>query len=281
MPVPLLMNQFPISFCPTGMIPQKSQTPHVPISPKEIAEQVNLVAQVGITSVHLHARNDDGTPEWSRKNFETTIELIKNTNPDLVICVTTSGRTVSEFEKRSDVLDISGDLKPDMASLTPASMNFAKSASMNAPDMVMKLAERMRDRGIKPEFEVFDTGMINYAKYLISKEVVKPPYIFNILLGGIATAQANLLELGLMVARLPQDSVWLGAGIGEAQLPVNVLSLATGGGIRVGLEDNIYLNSETKSLASNVELIERIVKLASIMGKSVMTPSAFRQNYLA
>jgi uncharacterized protein (DUF849 family) len=214
-------------------------------------------------------------------NFEKTIELIKNSNPELVICVTTSGRSVTEFEKRSDVLDITGDLKPDMASLTPASMNFAKSASMNAPDMVLKLAQRMRDRDIKPEFEVFDTGMINYAKYLISKEIAKPPFIFNILLGGIATAQANLLELGLMVARLPESSVWLGAGIGSAQLPVNVLSLATGGGIRVGLEDNIYLNSDTKELASNLDLIERIVKLASIMGKSVMAPSIFRKNYLA
>lgn len=276
-----LENQFPLSFCPTGMVPQKSQTPHVPISPKEIAEQVHLAAQVGITSVHLHARDEDGNPEWKKENFEKTIELIKNSNPELVICITTSGRSVTEFEKRSDVLNISGDLKPDMASLTPASMNFAKSASMNAPDMVLKLAQRMCDRDIKPEFEVFDTGMINYAKYLISKEIAKPPFIFNILLGGIATAQANLLELGLMVARLPESSLWLGAGIGSAQLPVNVLSLATGGGIRVGLEDNIYLNSDTKELASNLDLIERIVKLASIMGKSVMKPSIFRKNYLA
>ena len=276
-----LENQFPLSFCPTGMVPQKSQTPHVPISPKEIAEQVHLAAQVGITSVHLHARDEDGNPEWKKENFEKTIELIKNSNPELVICITTSGRSVTEFEKRSDVLNISGDLKPDMASLTPASMNFAKSASMNAPDMVLKLAQRMCDRDIKPEFEVFDTGMINYAKYLISKEIAKPPFIFNILLGGIATAQANLLELGLIVARLPESSLWLGAGIGSAQLPVNVLSLATGGGIRVGLEDNIYLNSDTKELASNLDLIERIVKLASIMGKSVMKPSIFRKNYLA
>jgi uncharacterized protein (DUF849 family) len=122
--------------------------------------------------------------------------------------------------------------------------------------------------------------MINYAKYLIDKGLVNPPYIFNILLGGIATAQADLLELGLMVARLPENSVWLGAGIGDSQLPANVLSLATGGGIRVGLEDNIYLDNAKKRLATNLELVERIVGISSAMGKSVMTPTEFRKRYL-
>ena len=272
---------FPLSFCPTGMVPQKSETQHIPITPREIAEQVNQVAQIGITSVHLHARNDDGSPAWERARFEKTIELIKNTNPDLVICITTSGRTVTEFEKRSDVLEISGDLKPDMASLTPASMNFAKSASINAPDMVLRLAQRMQERGIKPEFEVFDTGMINYAKYLISKKIAEPPFVFNILLGGIATAQANLLELGLMVERLPQGSIWLGAGIGEAQLPINTLSLASGGGVRVGLEDNIYFDQKKGVLASNIDLVERVVNLAALMGKSVMSSGDFRKTYLS
>lgn len=273
-------DSFPLSFCPTGMVPQKSDTPHIPLSPLEIAKQVNLVAEIGITSVHLHARNEDGSPAWERENFEKTIELIKNKNPELIICVTTSGRTVSEFDKRSDVLEISGDLKPDMASLTPSSMNFAKSASVNSPDMVLKLAQKMQEKGIKPEFEVFDTGMINYAKYLIAKKIAEPPYVFNILLGGIATAQAELLELGLMVQRLPENSVWLGAGIGNAQLPANLMSLAAGGGVRVGLEDNIFLYGGSEVLATNVDLIERIVNLASGMGKSVMSPIDFKRTYL-
>ena len=274
-------DSFPLSFCPTGMVPQKSDTPHIPISPHEIAKQVSLVSEIGITSVHLHARNDDGSPAWESRNFEKTIELIKNSNPELIICITTSGRTVSEFEKRSAVLDISGDLKPDMASLTPASMNFAKSASMNSPDMVTRLAQKMLEKGIKPEFEIFDTGMINYAKYLIAKKIAEPPFVFNILLGGIATAQSELLELGLMVERLPENSVWLGAGIGSAQLPANVMSLAAGGGIRVGLEDNIYLDSGNNRLATNVELIQRIVDIGASMGKSVMSPQEFRNAYLS
>jgi uncharacterized protein (DUF849 family) len=274
------LEKFPISFCPTGMIPRKEDNANVPISPKEIAEQVSLVAQIGITSVHLHARADNGDPEFMKNRFERIIELIKQKNPEMVICVTTSGRTVSEFDKRADVLEIAGDLKPEMASLTPASMNFTKSASMNAPDMVLRLAERMQERGIKPEFEIFDTGMINYAKHLIKKGIVNPPYVFNILLGGIATAQAELLELGLMISRLPANSVWLGAGIGKAQLPANVMSLAAGGGVRVGLEDNIYLYDGKKKLATNLILVQRIVDIASSMGKSVMTPREFRETYL-
>ena len=249
-------------------------------SPEEIAREVNLVSQIGITSVHLHARSDDGTPEYRKVRFEKTIELIRNSNPNMIICVTTSGRLVTEFEKRADVLDISGDLKPDMASLTPSSMNFAKSASVNAPDTVVKLAERMLERGIKPEFEIFDTGMINYATYLIKKGIVKPPFVFNFLLGGIATAQAELLELGLMITRLPANSVWLGAGIGTAQLPANVISLAAGGGVRVGLEDNIYFDNRKKILATNLSLVQRVIDIASTMGKSVMTPQEFRRMYL-
>jgi uncharacterized protein (DUF849 family) len=275
-----LSNEFPISFCPTGMMPQKSDNPSIPISPAEIAEQVDLVAQVGITSVHLHARTDDGSPEYRKAKFEKIIELIKNSNPDLVICVTTSGRTVSEFEKRSEVLDISGDVKPDLASLTPSSLNFSKTASVNSPDMVLKLVTKMQERGIKPEFEVFDSGMINYVKYLIGTGLVKPPYVFNILLGGIATAQADLLELGILVTRLPENSVWSGAGIGVTQLPVNMMSLAAGGGIRVGLEDNIYFDSAKQRLATNLELVERIVAISSAMGKRVMTPTEFRGKYL-
>ena len=275
-----LDSKFPLSFCPTGMVPTKSDTPFIPITPEEISEQVRVAAQVGITSVHLHARDKDGAPEYRRARFEKTIGLIKNSNPEMVICVTTSGRTVTEFAKRADVLDITGDLKPEMASLTPSSLNFAKSASINAPDTVTKLAERMLERGIKPEFEIFDTGALNYAKYLISKGLAKPPFVFNFLLGGIATAQSGLLELGLMVERLPESSVWLGAGIGVSQLQANILSLAAGGGVRVGLEDNIHLDRGRTVLATNLELVERVVKIAEGMGRSPMSPSEFRKSYL-
>jgi uncharacterized protein (DUF849 family) len=130
-------------------------------------------------------------------------------------------------------------------------------------------------------FESEKYDLVICAKYLITKGLAKPPYVFNILLGGIATAQASLLELGLMVERLPQDSVWLGAGIGSAQLPANVMSLASGGGVRVGLEDNIYLDSGKERLATNLELVERIANISASMGKTIMTSSEFRKQYLS
>lgn len=279
-PIPL-PEAFPLSFCPTGMVPMRADTPHVPLSPDEIAEQVREASQVGITSVHLHARDADGAPTWRREVFEQIIERIKRFDDELVICVTTSGRNISDVERRAEVLDIDGDLKPDMASLTLASMNFATSASVNSPQTVRELAQRMLDRGITPELEVFDSGMLNVVAYLAGKGVLAPPYVVNLLLGGLATAQASPLELGLLLERLPTGATWLAAGIGAAQPSATTLALASGGGVRVGLEDNIHLDPARAVLARNVELVERTVEMGALLGRRVMTPGEFRAQVLA
>ena len=146
---------------------------------------------------------------------------------------------------------------------------------MNSPDMIQHLAEEMLNRGIKPELEVFDIGMINYAKYLIRKEFLYPPYYFNLLLGNIACAQADPLYLGLMIHELPENSYFSVAGIGEAQLKMNSVAIAIGAGVRVGLEDNIWYN-KTK-LASNIELLRRVHRIIEANEREVMTPSEFRE----
>jgi uncharacterized protein (DUF849 family) len=276
-----LPELFPLSFCPTGMVPTRRDTPHVPLTPDEIAEQVREAAQIGITSVHLHARDADGAPTWRREVFEQIIERIKKFDDELVICVTTSGRNISDIELRAEVLQIDGDLKPDMASLTLASMNFATSASVNSPQTVRELARRMLDRGITPELEVFDTGMLNVVAYLAGQGVLAPPYVVNLLLGGLATVQASPLELGLLLERLPARATWLAAGIGAAQPAATALALASGGGVRVGLEDNIYLNRDRTMLARNVELVERTVAMGALLGRRVMTPAEFRLQVLS
>jgi len=184
----------------------------------------------------------------------------------LIICVSTSGRDFPEFEKRSECLDLKGDLKPDFGSLTLSSLNFNKQASMNTPQMIQDLAKKMLDNGIKPELEVFDLGMINYARYLIKKGLVKPPYYFNLILGNIACAQANLLSLGLMEKELPDDSIWAAGGIGASQLKMNAISILSGGGVRIGLEDNIFFDDEKKHLATNKQLVERILLIAKTVG---------------
>jgi len=260
---------FIINFTPTGMIPTKVMTPRVPVTPEEIAADVLAAAELGASIAHLHARDPQtGEPSYRQEFYAEIIRAIRRENRELVLSVSTSGRHIAEFEKRSEVLDLDGELKPDLASLTLSSLNFNKQASVNSPQMIQALAEKMLARGIRPELEAFDLGMINYAHYLIRKGLLRPPYYFNLILGNIACAQADLLNLGLMTRELPEDSIWSAGGVGHAQLKMNVMSLLAGGGVRVGLEDNIWYDEERTRLATNSELVERTLLVAKALGQT-------------
>ena len=266
-----------INFTPTGMIPTKDMTPHVPVSVSEIVEDVHRASEIGITMVHLHARDTiTGIPTYKKEIYGKIVEGIRKYAPYLVICISLSGRDFSELEKRSAPLFLEGNLKPDMGSLTLSSLNFNKTASMNSPDMIRDLASLMKEKGIVPELEAFDIGMINYAKYLIKKELLQPPYYFNLLFGNIACSQTNLLHTGVMINDLPPDSYWSLAGIGVDQLKMNSLSIAIGGGVRVGLEDNIWYDTSRTKLATNSDLIKRIHTIANANGRKIMSPEEFR-----
>lgn len=267
-----------IDFTPTGLIPTKSQTPYIPISVSEIIEDIHSAWELGITKVHLHARDSKTeNPTYKKDVYASVIEGVRKFAPYLVICVSLSGRTFSKFEERSEVLELEGDLKPDMGSLTLSSLNFNKIASINSPDMIHDLARKMQVLGIVPELEAFDAGMINYAKYLIKKGFLDPPCYFNLLLGNIACAQADLLHAGIMIRDLPENSIWSLAGIGEQQLIMNSVAIAIGGGVRVGLEDNIWFTSSRTKLARNIDLLKRIHILAAANERKIMTPEEFRQ----
>lgn len=267
-----------IDFTPTGMIPTKSMTSHVPISVSEIIEDIHSAWEVGITKVHLHARDPiTGNPTYKKEIYAEIIKGIRSFAPTLVICVSLSGRTFNKFEERSEALELEGTLKPDMGSLTLSSLNFNKIASVNSPDMIQNLAAKMKDLGIVPELEAFDAGMINFSKYLIKKELLSAPYYFNLLLGNIACAQADILYAGIMIRDLPENSVWSLAGIGDQQLTMNSLAVAIGGGVRVGLEDNIWYDTSRTILARNIDLIKRIHVLAGANGREIMTSEEFRQ----
>ena len=271
------MNDLIINFTPTGMIPTKSMTPHVPISIKEIIQDVLAAVDIGITMVHLHARDEQtGLPTWKPEVYAEIIEGIRRFAPELIICVSTSGRNFKTFEERSACLQLDGALKPDMASLTLSSLNFNKMESVNSPDMILKLVEEMNLHGIKPELEAFDIGMINYAHYLIKKGMLNPPYYFNLLMGNIACAQADLLHAGVMVRDLPPDSYWAFAGIGDEQFMMNSIAIASGGGVRVGLEDNIWFDRKRTRLATNAELLQRIHQVAEANERPVMSSAKLR-----
>ena len=260
------------------MLIQKDQTPYIPVSPQEIIADVREACEIGISSVHLHARDPKtGDPVWEKKYFEEIILGIREFAPELVISVTTSGRIYNSFDKRSDVLMLSGKAKPDLASLTLSSLNFNKTASINEPSMIRALAEKMMERGIKPELEVFDSGMINYAKYLIRKKIIAAPYFFSLIMGNVACAQGDILHVGVMLNDLPDDSVAVLGGIGNSQLPVNTLAIAMEYGVRIGLEDNIWMDEDRTVLATNAGYLRRIRTIADAVGRSICTPGELRR----
>jgi 3-keto-5-aminohexanoate cleavage enzyme len=274
----MINNKYVLNFTPTGMIPTKEMNPHVPITPQEIIKDIFSVIDLGVNMVHIHARDPEtGKPTFSKEVYREIIRNVRKYNKDIILGVSTSGRYFNEFTQRADCLDLDGDCKPDCASLTLSSLNFNKEASINSPQMIQDLAQKMLDQGIKPELEVFDIGMINYAKYLIRKGLLKTPYYFNLILGNIASAQANLLHLGMMINELPEGSFWSVGGVGDYQLELNSISLASGGGIRIGLEDNIWFDSERTRLASNRELVERAVTIGKALGREPYNPKELRR----
>jgi uncharacterized protein (DUF849 family) len=267
-----------VNFTPTGMIPTKEMTPHVPISAEEIVEDVRRAVDIGITMVHLHARDAaTGKSTYKAEVFGEIIAGVRSFSEDLIVCVSLSGRCITKFEKRAEPLQLEGDLKPDMGSLTLSSLNFNRVASMNSPEMIQKLANEMKSRGILAELEAFDAGMINYGKYLERKGILEPPHYFNLLLGNIACAQADLLHAGIMIHDLPDNSFWSLAGIGNYQWMMNSIAIVSGGGVRVGLEDNIWFDTARTRLASNSDLLHRIHRLAEATGRRVMSPSKLRE----
>ncbi len=270
-------NNLIINFAPTGMLPTKAMTPHVPVRVAEIVEDIHQAVELGITMVHVHARDEaTGEPTFHAEVYERILDGIRAFCPELVVAVSLSGRTFQEFEKRSEVLSLDGRAKPDMGSLTLSSINFNKQASVNEPDMIQRLARAMKERGILPELEAFDSGMINYARYLQDKNLLEPPHYFNLLLGNIACAQADLLHAGVMLRDLPPDSYWSLAGIGDAQLSMNAVAIAIGGGVRVGIEDQIWYDRRRTKPAHNIDLLKRIHALAEANEREIMEPSQFR-----
>ena len=135
----------------TGMIPTKADNPNVPVTPEEIAADAAACVEAGASVVHLHARDEDGRPTWEPDAYRRVVAAVREHAPDVLVCVSTSGRVFPDLERRAAVLELDGDAKPDFASLTLGSLNFPRQASVNEPATIRGLAERMAERGIVPE----------------------------------------------------------------------------------------------------------------------------------
>jgi 3-keto-5-aminohexanoate cleavage enzyme len=265
-----------INLAPTGMVPTKAMTPHVPLSTQEIVDDVARCAALGASIIHLHARDEEGRPTTRPEYMAPLVEGVRSVDPDLVVCVTCSGRFANSVEERGAVLELSGAARPDMASLTLGSNNFVQQASVNAPETIRGLATRMCAHGIKPELEVFEPGMLTFGRYLAEKGLIAGPWYVNILLGNLGTSPATPGALASFLALLPSDSVFAVAGIGRFQTAANLLGIASGGHVRIGLEDNLWWDRDRTVLATNAALVERVCRMAEVAERPVATPAQTR-----
>lgn len=260
-----------INFTPTGTQTTRSNS-FAPLTPNEIIDSVHEANEIGISIVHLHAR-DEVTLEntYKKEVYQKIIEGIKKYCPELLICVSLTGRNFPELEKRSEVLQ----LYPDMGSLTMSSLNFPSGASVNQPEMILSLINEMDKYGVQPEIECFDTGMLNYTNYIISKNLLKPPYHINVILGNIYNGQCDFGTLASIKSNLPTDSYVCLGGIGSQQLKSTTYGLLDFDGVRIGLEDNLYYKDKEK--ATNIDLLKRTHRIMDEFNMEHYTSTELRK----
>ena len=263
----------------TGTMPTKRDTPHVPVTVEEIVRDATACCRAGASMVHLHARDEEHRPTRDQQTYARIVGGIRDLCPELIICVSTSGKLHEQctFEERSQVLELDGDLKPDMASLMLGSLNLAGRTLVNTPELIQGLARKMKGRGIVPELEAFDMGMINSAKVLISRGMLGETLYFNLLLGSIYSTPGTLFDLACMARSLPPGAHWAAAGIGRFQLKMTMGAILMGGHARVGLEDNIYHDHARSEYTTNEMLVQRLVRFAHEIGREVATSQEARR----
>ena len=259
-----------INFTPTGTQTTRENS-YAPLEENEIIDSVIEANEIGITLVHLHARDENLQNTYKVKHFSTIVDGIRKYCPELVICVSLSGRDFPEIEKRTEVLQ----LMPDMASLTLSSLNFQTGASINQPDIILQLIEHMNNWGVIPELECFDTGMVNMVNNLISKNILIPPYYFNIILGNLYNSQSDILSVANIKHQIPKNSITTIGGIASQQLKSNIYGLVEFDGIRVGLEDNLMFRKGER--ATNSELLKRVHRIMTELDLDVMSSNEFRK----
>lgn len=251
----------------TGMMPTKADNPHLPVTSVEIAADIKRCYEAGAVIFHIHARDHNGVPTWRKEVYDEIIAETRRFVPEAIICGSTSGRLWSDVELRAEVLNT--DIQ--MASLTLGSLNFINHPSVNAPETIKSLAAIMKEKAIIPELEIFEIGMLDYSHYLISKDLLQPPYYYNFLLGSLGTMQATIKNLAALIDHLPANALWAATGIGRYQFEVNCWAIALGGHVRVGLEDSIWMDRDKSDLATNARQVERAVKVARAIGRDIAT----------
>jgi len=276
-------DQIIISAALTGAATNRSHCPHIPYTPEEIAEEAKRAVDAGASIVHIHAREDDGTPSWRTEVFESIQQKVRKRCPDVIINYSTGaiGLTVAER-----IAHLPATM-PEMAAFNMGSMNYAifskkhkkffwNGVFENSFDTMMAVVKSMNENGICPEMECFDTGHIRNAEPLRELGLIPDNACYSLVmgvLGGIPATPENLLH---QIKQVPEGSMWQTIVISRKQWRLNALAAMMGGNIRVGLEDNFYLpNNEMAT--SNGALVEKAVALAEMMGRQVATIEETRE----
>lgn len=267
------MEKAIITVATTGAWPTKEHNPNIPLTPKEIAEDVFQCWQAGAAVAHLHMRDDEGKGTMCKEKFRETVELIRS-KCDIVLNLTTSGDLHATDETRMAHLI---ELKPEMASYDAGSMNWMhNSLFLNPPQFLEKLGKTMIETGVKPEIEIFDAGMIYNSLYYMKKGVIEQPPHYQFVLGAAGGTAATIENLVYLKSLLPQGATWSALGIGNGHVPIMFAAIAMGGHVRVGMEDNVYY-AKNQLAKSNAEFVTRAVRVVKEANRSVATPAEARE----
>lgn len=259
----------------TGAVTPKTINENIPMTPEEISEDAYRVWQAGASVVHFHMRDDEGLGTMDKERFKRTLDLLRTNHPDcdVVINCTTAGDNRAGYDERLAHLPY---VLPEIATFDAGSFNWTPDGIFdNGPAFLAKLGQVTTDLGIKPEYEIFDTGMMGNVAYYAKQGLVRAPFHFQFVLGVLGAMSSTVENLAYLKSLLPAESTWSAFGIGRDHLKIMYATLALGGHVRVGLEDNVYYSRGVK--ATNVSLVERAVRVIREYGKEVATPDEARQ----
>jgi len=264
------MDKLIITVAPTGNVPTKQMNLNLPVTPDEIVEDVRRCADAGASLFHIHARDIMQKPTLDDSIFREITIKIKKLCPEVIIQFSTGMRAGKEWEARMKHIR----MLPEMGSFTTGSNNMPGIIYENSPEFLLSLAETFRETGVKPEIEVFETGMINNALYLQRKGFIEAPLHFNFVLGVLGAMPGTIKNLLFLSESIPQGSTWTVSGVGKAEIPLAAAAIVMGGHTRIGLEDNLFMPDG--SPASNVKLVEKVVAIAREVGRDIASPAETR-----
>jgi 3-keto-5-aminohexanoate cleavage enzyme len=264
------MDPLIITVAPVGAELTPDQTPHLATTPQALGEVARTCSEAGASMIHVHCRNDDGSNTHDVGRFKQAYDAIR-AQSDLIVQFSTGGAIGMTPEERAAVLQ----LRPEMATLTCGTVNFGDDVFENSFPIMRGILGRMHEFGVRPELEIFDKGHLANAKRLEKEGLLSFPQHVDFVLGVPGGLDATVQNLCDLVDALPSGCTWSVAGIGRMQLPMAMAALAMGGHVRVGLEDNIYYSKGR--LATNAELVARVVRLAGELGRPVATPEQARR----